>query len=159
MLSASRSIHRDIVFYGHKYPQLAEAWKRRQWRPGAHCTECEFLERCQVPGGVDQWRCANGWHDYWSAWYSDLVFWLAEAIRIGEYETPLDRVPDDILPFPRYDVNPGSFACWLFRPGESMSARAWRAGRWPEYLALRALAGEPFAQKETAGYTETKEET
>jgi len=148
----ARHVRRDIALFGPWYPQLAEAWEGREWRAGAHCAECSFLERCHVPGGVDQWRCASGWHDYWS-WSSDLVFWLAEAIRIGEYETPLDRVPDDILAFPRYDVNPGSFACWLFRPGETLSARCWRDGRWEEYLALRTLAGGgPFAQKAEGGF-------
>jgi len=86
----------------------------------------------------------NAWHDYWQnhgwSWYN--------SAKENGNSSPLDLVAQSDWQFPRCEAHPGSFACWLFRPGEALSAHYWRDDKWIEYLALRALAGgEPFAQK------------
>ena len=116
---------------------LADALEGSQWYRGARCRGCGFLER--VPTGykaVSAWRCVSGWHDCWSQRGWD---WYQDAKKL--YATILDKVRKEDWQYPRLEINPSSFACWLFRPGEALSAHYWRAGQWPEYLALRALAG------------------
>jgi len=124
-----------------------------QWRKGARCRDCEFLERHRLYGGTAVWRCISAWRSYRQV---SMWAWFRLAKAEGYY-LPCDKLRYELVPYaavatiwdyPRLEVNPGSFACWLFRPGETLSAHYWRDDKWAEYLALRALAGgEPFAQK------------
>ena len=129
----------DLEIRYHGDHILAEALEGSQWCQGARCHACGFLERVPIVGGNadGQWRCVNSWHDCWSqrGWG-----WYRAAKKL--YPTVLDRVPEPEWQYPRFEVNPGSFACWLFRPGEALSVHYWRDGRWAEYLALQALAGK-----------------
>jgi len=123
------------------YPELAKALDDSQWKVEARCAGCEFLERrpTDLPdGAVGTWRCMNAWHSFneRSSWK-----WYTQAVKLRGYARADCRLLGDDPKRYAYEVNPGGFACWLFRPGESLSARYYRDGRWMDYLALRALAG------------------
>ena len=134
-----RDIRRHAGYEREGTSALADALEGSQWHRGARCRGCGFLERASTggPNGHSAWRCVNGWHDYWKnhGWN-----WYRQAL--AEHCLSTDHlVAESERQFPRYEAHPGSFACWLFRPGEALSTNYWRNGRWAEYLALQALAG------------------
>lgn len=130
--------HADLELRREGHSALAAALDDSMWHGDSHCRECGFLERVHVYNGTGQWRCVSGWHDCWrqGGWS-----WYGMAMVEEGYLSHHDLISEDVRQFPRYEVNPGSFACWLFRPGEALSVHYWQDGRWREYLALKALAG------------------
>jgi hypothetical protein len=99
-------------------------------RKGQRCGSCRFLDRCE--GG---WECVSV--------LRSVAVYMPMLLKPSGVVTPekrlLARLGWDGFEMP---ANPGWFACPLWLPGESMSTQAYRQGRFPEHLALQALAGD-----------------
>ena len=89
-------------------------------------------------GAIGTWRCLNAWRNFGKKYRWR---WYAQTVKLRGYARADWRLLGDDQKTYAHEVNPGSFACWLFRPGESLSARYYWDGKWADYLALRALAG------------------
>ena len=125
--------------YPEMYPILAKAVGDCRWHQGARCGGCQFLERLSlIDPAIGLWRCTNAWRSL----TEDTEWWNSYHIATDNGYMGHHRLLGNDLRYHSCKANPGRFACWLFRPGESLSARAFRDGHWPEYLALKALGGQ-----------------